>query len=397
MRAKCTSGHHNTDNTEMESMPFSRLTLTLAGIQISSTVSRWTRCRNYFTRTIGVLTMSGLLSIPIYSILFGDTFPVTAAAMLGMFSTKLVSYVTLFSKEQKLFNVLAATLNHMDKTAIRKIKRYDQKNCTINMIFITTVAILTYAYLIVFGFKQEIITLVLGIRSRPDTNLTFLLIPITLFFVFVCFYVLFLQFYASVLLFASQFAILVHEHLVRADRSIYIDYETIRKALQHFNKLMQTINQEAGVLPFSLLAMEFIMFANGISFLVISNGKFDVSPLFAVLSVGSMNVLYITFVCRVICLSSKTHTTISQAWKMAEAYASDPLSINSTGESRRMRKSLKFFLITESAVPAKACNTFVIDASLILSFFAQVVPFTVMLFMTMKEMEQKDSCSKSTN
>ena len=59
-----------------------------------------------------------------------------------------------------------------------------------------------------------------------------------------------------------------------------------------------------------------------------------------------------------------------------------------------MRKSLKFFLITESVVPAKAGNAIIIDGSLIMSFFAQVVPFTVMLFTTMKEMERKHPCSK---
>jgi hypothetical protein len=55
----------------------------------------------------------------------------------------------------------------------------------------------------------------------------------------------------------------------------------------------------------------------------------------------------------------------------------------------KTQKSLKFFLITESVVPAKAADTIAIDHSLILSFFHQLIPFTVMMFTTMEEFERK--------
>ena len=294
----------------MESLPFSRRTLLFTGIQISAKISRKTRCWNYFIRTFGILTMSALLSIPIYSILFGDTNWITSSAMLGMFVTNMASYVTLFSKKQKLFTVLEEALAQMDDSTIMKINCYDRRNGAFKVIFIMTMVTLFYAYLIVFGFQQEIVSLMLGLQSKPDTDLTLFVIPIALFFSSVLLYVLFLQFYTSLLFFASQFASLVHEKIVPADQSIDIDYEGIKKSLQLLNKLMQTINEEVGFLPLSLLGMEFIMFADGISFLVTSSGKIDVSPYFAILTVGSTNLLYIISLLRIINLSSEIQTTV---------------------------------------------------------------------------------------
>lgn len=76
---------------------------------------------------------------------------------------------------------------------------------------------------------------------------------------------------------------------------------------------------------------------------------------------------------------------------MAQDCAADPLAIVTTDQAKKMRKSLKFFLMTESIVTVKACNTITIDRSLVLNFFSQAIPFTVMLFTTIKELERKMS------
>ena len=169
----------------------------------------------------------------------------------------------------------------------------------------------------------------------------------------------------------------------------------MNNSLKSFNKMMQSVNEEVGILPFSLLGLEFLVFTCGISLLVTSSG-IESTTYITGFGVGAMNLLYLVTFFQVIELSTESRRAMSEAWQMAEECVSDPFTLNVSNQAMRMRKSLKFFLITESVVPAKACDTIVIDRSLILSFFAQAIPFTVMLFTTVKELEQKLSTKKGT-
>lgn len=85
----------------------------------------------------------------------------------------------------------------------------------------------------------------------------------------------------------------------------------------------------------------------------------------------------------------------SKAWTAASdavAVSPDDMQINSL----QARKGLKFYLMTESPVLVKACDNIIIDRSLILCFFNQLIPFTVMMFTTIRELERK-STAKSSN
>ena len=143
------------------------------------------------------------------------------------------------------------------------------------------------------------------------------------------------------------------------------------------------------------MATEFVVFANGISFLVTSSNAIQLTFHFAGFTISTLNTIYLVSVFQTIELSTETKKTMSQVWQMAEECVSDPHAVIPSDESMKMRESLKFYLLTESVVPAKACGTIVIDRSLTLNFFAQVIPFTVMLFTTIKEMERKLSDNKS--
>lgn len=74
---------------------------------------------------------------------------------------------------------------------------------------------------------------------------------------------------------------------------------------------------------------------------------------------------------------------------MAEDFIRTPETGMGFKGSKNEKKALKFYLSTERVVCAKACGSIVIDGSLILSFFSELIPFTVMLFTTLKEFGRK--------
>ena len=373
----------------MNPLPISRRLLTFMGIQVDSPVSRWTTCWFYFMRVLATLIGTCLVFAQIYILLFMDTVLITCTAALGLYVLTLVSYVSVISKVSNLFAILTRTFETLDKVSMKKIKSHERRHASLKAAFMMIIIILGAVYLLQNGIGPETIALISGLRAKPGTDPTIVLIPLTLFIVSVFLYMLCIQFYISVLFVTTQVAEQVRDKLIQANNSLETDYEGIKKSLELFNKLMQTINEEIGMLPFCLLGMEFICFCAGISFLVTSSGDIEVSPYFAAISVGAMNVLYLICVVQIIELSTESQKAIFHAWQMAHECVSDPMAFIPSLESKRMCKSLKFFLITETVVPAKAADTITIDRSLILNFFNQAIPFTVMLFTTMKEMDRK--------
>lgn len=153
---------------------------------------------------------------------------------------------------------------------------------------------------------------------------------------------------------------------------------------------MRALNDDMGILPLNIFAMEFSVFSAGITFLMLNRD--EIPAAFAALTVGSVNFLFLILTYRIIETATTSHKIISQCWSIAGDSITDPM-MSGVKDKRpdMMRKALKFYLTTDGAVPAKAGDNIVIDRTLILSFFSHLIPFTVMLFTTVKEFEQQSS------
>ena len=106
------------------------------------------------------------------------------------------------------------------------------------------------------------------------------------------------------------------------------------------------------------------------------------------ITVGSVNVFFLLLAMSLVILAGRSDATGGNAWRLATACVLDPLAPAPFPPSDALT-SLKFYLTNESLVPAKAVGTIVIDRSLVLRFFEQVIPFTVMIFTTMNEFERR--------
>lgn len=377
----------------MEALPFSRVTLSFLGLQSGPETSRLRRCWDYYIRTTSIMCQFSLILAAVYSLFFMEPVLTTGTGILAIYSLNSVTYVSILCKKKNISSILKSALDNMDKPVVRKIQHYDLVHASVKVGFALTVFTLLLVYLVEVGFGPETAAIILGIRSKPGTHHPYVLPVLLIFYLALVVSLLLIQFYISVLFFAVQSAHQALQRLCKGSSLVQYDYESMKRQLEDFNKLMQTVNHELGIVPFHMLAMEFIFFANGISFLITSSGDIEISPYYATLTIGGVNALYLVSLYQVIELSTECNRKMLSAWKIAEECVADPHAIVQTEEAVRMRKALKFFLVTESVVPPKACDTITIDRPLVLSFFSQLIPFTVMIFTTVKELERKENFS----
>jgi hypothetical protein len=376
---------------DMEALPFSRVTLSVIGLQSGPGTSRWRTCWNYYMRTMNIISQVTLISLALYSLFFLDTVVTTGTGILGIYSLDLLLYVVILSKMKKIGSVLKSMCDKMDKQTLRKIQRYDIVQSSLRVAFAGLIMTLLLTYLMEVGFGPEMTATMMGIRSKPGTHHPYAMPVLLIFYFALTISNLLVQFYISVLYVAVQAANHIWQQLCTESSLLQYDYESMKRQLEDYNKLLHTVNQELGILPFHMLGMEFIFFAIGISFLVTTSGQIEISPYYAMLTVGGVNVMYLVSLYQVIELSTECNRKMTSAWKIAEECVADPHAILRTEEAVRMRKALKFYLVTESVETPKACDTIVMDRPLVLSFFAQLIPFTVMIFTTIKELERKNS------
>jgi hypothetical protein len=151
---------------------------------------------------------------------------------------------------------------------------------------------------------------------------------------------------------------------------------------------MDVVNKDMGVLPFAILAIVFVFFSGNIAYIVV-DGK-NMSLTFTAITVWYLNVLFLVIVYQIISMASKSRNIMCRCWDMAEECVTESLTEMENKVFHEERKALIFYLTTRRVVCAKACDIIVIDGSLVLSFFSELIPFTVMLFTTLKQFIRLD-------
>lgn len=379
----------------MKVLPFSRMGLKFIGIKFDPNQRRFQSCYNYFIRTYGIMTMAIALIGLLYVLIYLDRVLVAVIALISIIAIKLGSQVMMLNRFDKIFSILKIVIDQLDKTATRRIIRFDCIHGIKKVLIGSGNMTLLVHYLSVHGLGPEAAAMMAGLRTEPHEDRTYVLFPLIVLNFGVISFIILIQFYSSVLFIANSLADHVCS-LCEQSNTIPVDYDLMRKSLQMYNNLMQTVNHELGIIPMTLLAINFAMFANGITFMVASRVDIGVSIYFATLTIGVLTLMYLVSLLHVIFLGSKCYRKISEAWEAAEEIVADPFAVAMTEEAARTRESLKFFLITESIVPAKAADSIVLDRSLVLSFFNQLIPFTVMMFTTIKEVDHRTSSTKRT-
>lgn len=377
----------------MDTLPSSRIHMIAMGIDCTNSSHFWIRIWNYTVRCVSVLIMVSLLSLQLYGIVFYDKVLIVNAVHVTIFSATLLSYVLTFAKTRRLFKILEFAFQRMDKNTLSKIREFDNRHVTIKFCYFAIVVMGLITYFKTIGADLEASVLSMGFKKEFPSYCTKLVFVCVIWTGWITMFLV--QFYISILFVTVQIAEQVKFKFLQWTMTGEPDYNMMRRSLEWYNKLLKIVNEEAGMIPFGILAMEFMMFACGISF-VVTGSELGVLPMLALLTTGMLNVSFIRTFYQLIHLAHKSRRNIRRAWKIAEESVADPFSMQHDGSSHAMktRKSLKFFLITESVVPAKAVDNIVIDHSLILNFFNQLIPFTVMMFTTLKEFERKPKCWK---
>lgn len=327
------------------------------------------------------------MTVFLYYLFSRDTILTIMTALLGYYSIKLAAYVVLI-KSRDIFTVLTKSMAILAEVTVKEIKSYDRRHGLLKGALCLMCGFSMAGYLILNGISQDVLALVMGLRTKESGDQTIATIGLMIYYVAFCGFITQVHFYNTTLYVAAQLADNVRSKLIQTKISVTPDYLLMRRSLEACNLLMQTVNMELGTIPFSLLAMAFVSFSCSISYLVTCKGILAVTPFYAAITFGSMNLVFLFYLFQVIELSIRVHNSMAEAWQLAKDYASDPETTITTPESRKAWTSLQFFLMTESVVPAKAGNNIVIDRSLILSFFNQVIPFTVMMFTTVKELDR---------
>ena len=167
----------------MEALPCSRTVLAFMGIQVDPVISKTTCYWNHLIRTIVILTMTCLISSPLYSILFLQPVLVTCTATISIYSLRLVTYFLLFSRTRRLFLVLSTTMQRLDKTAILKIKRYDRWNIIGKGVIVLILFNLILVSVMMYGLGAETTAIIMGYQNKVEEDRSFVLLPMMMFFI----------------------------------------------------------------------------------------------------------------------------------------------------------------------------------------------------------------------
>lgn len=377
---------HKTESRRMDALPASRIHLMIMGIDCNASNCRLIRLWNWFIRMLCVTLLVARIISQIIGLFFFNNVLLLNTAIIGIYSLQLLSYVFMFCKTKKLFIVLKAAIEQMDKKMITKIQAYDRRQSTITLVTLITDVVLVLCYVSVVGIGREASVILLGARDSFDPVVLKFLFLVT---VFLCYlHTFMMQFYLSILFLTIISAKQMQQEFMRSEISGQPDYEMMQRLLQRQNKTMRTVNEEAAIMPLTLLSMEFVGFACAISFLVINSSEMGITIQFAALVNGAMNVLLVKAIIQLITLGNKCCRSMLDAWKIAEQSVAEPFfAAPCSVMSVTSQKALKFFLIKESIVPPTVTDNIVIDRSLILNFFNQLIPFTVMMFTTLNEFQ----------
>ena len=373
----------------MDPMPVSLLLLSYCGIlsydQPSKKIVVWA----FLSKIISITGLVAILILHISHLFTEDPVYTILFALIMFQSINIVTYVRIIVKSDMIVS-LNRMFQQLSNSSVRKVRRYERRQVLLSVLGVSIMIGSEVYYLVRNGIKSEAVALILGYRLKDEMldDRSYFVFWFTLssflgsVFVFSMLY----MFYRTVIFAATQLAHQIQKQFMKPTKDI--DYNLMRQLLQTSNILMETVNESIGILPFNLLAFVFIGIANGISFLVLNSKEFHISPVFAATTIGALDGMNILILFQIVESSRNWNDAITDTRRMAQRFVTDPLLDDR--RSANARRSLRSFLILEPAVNAKACDVIDLDRSLILSFFAQLIPFTVMMFTAVKEIESRE-------
>ena len=170
--------------------------------------------------------------------------------------------------------------------------------------------------------------------------------------------------------------------------SVTEDFQIAKITLKKYLKFVDEINGSVGIIPMSLFILLFmhITVALSLSFL------FDDSTGFVLFGIVGMSISNKVFnVIQIIMMATKATNTIRAAVIEAEKLIAIPLLSRSCPQVLEFRRSLRIFLQSQTNVVFSAMSTFVLQPSIVLSFFNAIVPFTVMFITTIIQIRENNT------
>ena len=168
------------------------------------------------------------------------------------------------------------------------------------------------------------------------------------------------------------------------------DFELIQKTLGRYFAFVREINETLGAIPLTMFVALFLDIILAVSLVTLfENWSFG----FAAVSLGCSVLNQLIGVFQVIHAPTVATGIVEEAIILADKLAATPLPEKATFNLLESRRSLTVFLQKQTSVPFSAQSTFVLEPSVVLSFFNAVVPFTVMFITTIAHINKDRSNS----
>lgn len=378
----------------MEAVPYSRMCLLAMGILNSED-------RLFGRKYNGHVMYFGLLLL--------DFIVVTnyAASLLTVPQCDQLSGFSLIWNHIFIWSSLWVTSNQMPKMNHRfraivaclrdvgMLRRFDAVCCCIRSAILLLNASSIIVYFALYGVEDNLVKLAL---CRPyDGSLAMRILTAGHVFMYLIMHSAFfglLQMYLSL-----QFCSLVYAretcHLFRLFKRLDYTtphvYNTMKQRMELYNSFKSALNRRLGFLPFALMANLFCIFCITPVFMFFKRTTVDRT--FLMLLLGCMNVILFNLLHLIVHVVSSSHENMLSARELAIQIVTTllPLDRRNYHKLKECRQSLRVYLQCECITPSTAWNCFIVDRCMVLSFFNALIPFTVMLLTTLKELETDSS------
>jgi hypothetical protein len=287
----------------MDALPSSRIHMMVMGIDGMNPTQIVIRIWNYSIRTVTVVIMLSLVSLQLYGVTCFEKVLIINAVHITIFSIEAAMYIRTFKRSQKLFNMLKFAFSHMDKHSLDRIASFDNHQVSIKFCFSM---IITFALMIYFSKKSIQRIQRKGFKEKFPRFFTRTLFACIVWSSWVTMFQM--QMYISILFVTDQIAKQIKSKFLHWHVAGGTDYDMMRRSLDWYNRMMEILNEEAGMIPFGCLAIEFMLFACAISS-VVTGSEFGVFLTPVLLITGSLNVSFIRTFYQMIQLSNKSRRT----------------------------------------------------------------------------------------
>lgn len=382
--------------TMEELIPYTSKVLKLYGIDLIND-SKFTK---YWVRSFAISVIIFNLLFTIYRLLTkADHIPVDFALLVFQ-SAMLINLWTILNTRRKMkrvFSVGARVLSTDEKEKIRK-----QDMIFVAFVLITKTVAISYMTYYSFHYGgQQAMTLVFGSKFSDSTlqdPILSLLVPFAVAGSLIMVSYLFSANWSCIIYYitvqyllkqiASNYVLFIRnsqytKQMLRKQIPVEVPSQDIfRKSLERFkfyDDMVETINDQLGIIPFSTLVDDFVSIMCCISFLVIYHSSFTFS--FVVPTIGFMISLKLILLHFSIKVGCDSYDQMKKARNEAVNLLSDT-SFHSRNESW---SNLSLYLSKKSVSKSTVWNLFKMKRTIILSFAESVIPFTVMIVTTCME------------